>query len=271
MLLIYLMDQPEQLYHPMLVTVTVELVPHMHIVKSVQLQYLLLCSRKIFILGPSHHGASRCSLTLATTYKTPLYDLKIDAQVCQELIYTEKFNWLSMDKDEEEHSIEMQLPYIAKVMEGYQDSFTIIPILIGSLTPAEEAEYGKILAPYMANPQNLFVISSDFCHWGQRFRYTYYDKSYGPIYNSIKNLDQMGMDIIEKLTPSLFTEYLKKYENTICGRHPIGILLQTIQSIKNSGNAQRMTLKFLKYAQSSQCNNMNDSSVSYASASLVIE
>lgn len=32
-----------------------------------------------------------------------------------------------------------------------------------------------------------------------------------------------------------------------------------------------MNLKFLKYAQSSQCNNMNDSSVSYASASLVLE
>ena len=32
-----------------------------------------------------------------------------------------------------------------------------------------------------------------------------------------------------------------------------------------------MNLKFLKYAQSNQCNNMNDSSVSYASASLVLE
>lgn len=32
-----------------------------------------------------------------------------------------------------------------------------------------------------------------------------------------------------------------------------------------------MNLKFLKYVQSNQCNNMNDSSVSYASASLVLE
>lgn len=34
------------------------------------------------------------------------------------------------------------------------------------------------------------------------------------------------MSIIENLNPTEFTNYLKKYGNTICGRHPIGILLQ---------------------------------------------
>lgn len=73
----------------------------------------------------------------------------------------------------------------------FKDSFTIIPILVGSLSPDREALYGRLLAPYMADPQTLFVISSDFCHWGQRFRYTYYDRSCGPIHRSIQNLDKM--------------------------------------------------------------------------------
>lgn len=34
-----------------------------------------------------------------------------------------------------------------------------------------------------------------------------------------------GMAIIEQLDPMSFTNYLKKYRNTICGRHPIGVLL----------------------------------------------
>ena len=34
------------------------------------------------------------------------------------------------------------------------------------------------------------------------------------------------MDIIETLNPTMFTDYLKKYGNTICGRHPISVLLQ---------------------------------------------
>lgn len=33
------------------------------------------------------------------------------------------------------------------------------------------------------------------------------------------------MGIIEQLDPMSFTNYLKKYRNTICGRHPIGVLL----------------------------------------------
>lgn len=34
------------------------------------------------------------------------------------------------------------------------------------------------------------------------------------------------MDIIEHLNPQAFTDYLRKYSNTICGRHPIAVLLQ---------------------------------------------
>jgi hypothetical protein len=40
-----------------------------------------------------------------------------------------------------------------------------------------EARYGAILGPYLDDPANLFVISSDFCHWGKRFQFTFYDKS----------------------------------------------------------------------------------------------
>ena len=39
-----------------------------------------------------------------------------------------------------------------------------------------EAEYGRALAPYLADPSNLFIVSSDFCHWGDRFNFTFYDE-----------------------------------------------------------------------------------------------
>ncbi len=62
--------------------------------------------------------------------------------------------------------------------------------MVGGLTPEKELFYGEKLAKYLADPQNLFVISSDFCHWGERFRYTNYDESCGPIYKSIEVLDK---------------------------------------------------------------------------------
>lgn len=76
-------------------------------------------------------------------------------------------------------------------VDRYKDQFTIVPVLVGSLSPDREAAYGRIFARYLAEPQNLFIISSDFCHWGQRFRYTYYDRNWGQIYQSITRLDRM--------------------------------------------------------------------------------
>lgn len=227
--------------------------------------------KRVFILGPSHNvRLAGCALSTAAKYVTPLYDLTIDTQVYSELDATGQFERMDMDVDEEEHSIEMHLPYIAKVMADYRDNFTIVPVLVGSLTWEREAAYGRIFSRYLADPHNLFIISSDFCHWGHRFRYTFYDPAYGEIHQSIAKLDKMGMDLIETLNPSAFTDYLKKLGNTICGRHPIGVLLQSASHLMKAGE-HRISLKFLKYAQSSQCRNMNDSSVSYASASLIFE
>lgn len=99
---------------------------------------------------------------------------------------------MSIDADEDEHSIEMQLSFIAKVMESQgPNAFTIVPILVGSLSIEKEQLYGQILSKYLAEPGNVFVISSDFCHWGLRFSYQYYNKSWGQIYESIQQLDQM--------------------------------------------------------------------------------
>lgn len=42
----------------------------------------------------------------------------ISLLVYRDLEKTGEFVSLTLDKDEEEHSIEMQMPYIAKMMEG---------------------------------------------------------------------------------------------------------------------------------------------------------
>lgn len=75
------------------------------------------------------------------------------------------------------------------------------------------------------------------------------------------------MSIIENLDPEAFRRYLRKYNNTICGRYPIGIFLQCMSQLKESGYG--MTFKFLKYAQSNKCKEKYDSSVSYAAGSVV--
>ena len=67
--------------------------------------------------------------------------------------------------------------------------------------------------------------------------------------------------LIEARDPDAFRDYLRRTKNTICGRHPITVLLEALLA---AGAAAR--IDFVRYAQSSACATMEDSSVSYASA-----
>jgi len=228
--------------------------------------------KRIFILGPSHHvRLSGCAVTQCSIYETPLGDLTVDTAVTRQLAEEGIFEMMSLEADEDEHSIEMQLPYIAKVMEPARGNFTIVPIMVGSLSPSSEAKYGNFLAKYLEDPSNCFVISSDFCHWGSRFRYTSFDQSAGQIFQYIEALDKQGMELIERLDVPGFTSYLKKSGNTICGRHPIGVFLNMAATLRaNRINGTRMDLKFLSYSQSNQVTNPRESSVSYAAAAFLM-
>ena len=44
----------------------------------------------------------------------------------------------------------------------------------------------NITFAFVQDPSVCFVISSDFCHWGDRFHYTHYDSAAGEIHQSIK-------------------------------------------------------------------------------------
>uniref|UniRef100_A0A2P2KCZ6 Protein MEMO1 n=2 Tax=Rhizophora mucronata TaxID=61149 RepID=A0A2P2KCZ6_RHIMU len=220
---------------------------------------------RVFLLGPSHHYYTpKCALSIATVYKTPIGDLPIDLEVIKELKATGKFELMDLRVDEAEHSMEMHLPYLAKVFEGYP--VKVVPILVGAVSAENEAMYGKLLAKFIDDPTNFFSISSDFCHWGSRFNYMHYDKKHGAIHKSIEALDKMGMDIIETGDPDAFKQYLLEYDNTICGRHPISVFLHMIRNC-----SMRIRVKFLRYEQSSQCKTMRDSSVSYASAAAKVD
>ena len=222
--------------------------------------------QRVFLLGPSHNlYTPKCLLSTCVAYMTPLGGLAIDQEVYTALRGTGQFDYMQLKVDEREHSLEMHLPYIAHIMGDQK--YTLVPIMVGALSEEAEARYGELLAPYLADPANLFVISSDFCHWGERFGFKYHDGRHGEIYQSIEALDHEGMALIEAQDPAGFAQYLREYNNTICGRHPIAVLLNALKALTSvAPQAPAHSVKFVRYAQSSRCRRPDDSSVSYASA-----
>jgi len=222
--------------------------------------------RRIFVLGPSHRiYTTECHVSTASSYETPFGDVEVDTELTRKLLSMSCFSEIPEDADEDEHSIEMHIPFIDVAMRG-QAHYKIVPIMVGSLSDKDQKQYGQIFAPYLKDPENFFVISSDFCHWGSRFSFQWQDEKFGPIYKSIEWLDREGMKKIERGSSKDFVAYLKKYKNTICGRHPISVLLNALEQ---HDTASKFKIKFTKYSQSDRCKRVGDSSVSYASAVVI--
>ena len=204
---------------------------------------------------------------------------------------------MSQSVDEDEHSLEMHLPYIYKMLSKTHgndpSSFPpLIPIMVGNTSYATEGHLGRILAPYLSDPTTAFVISSDFAHWGLRFRYTNYRQpgsptvsltagsaskavsaSY-PIHAHIKAVDFECMGACESGLHAAWSESLEENGNTVCGRHPIGVMMAAVEVVrKQSGGGQERGnggFNFVRYERSGEVVKVSESSVSYASAFAVM-
>ena len=229
---------------------------------------------------------------------------------------------MSRSVDEDEHSIEMHLPYIHRLLQlRYPNTPTsqyppLVPIMVGSTSVATEQAFGALLAPYLADPSNAFIISSDFCHWGLRFQYTYYvpqapkpgptlplssdilphpgenldeveqhielvsagqslqrrdrvTRDQPAIHESISSFDIASMAAITTGSTETFLDIIQKTGNTVCGRHPIGVIMAALEHIDGQ-EGTKGKFHFIRYERSSDVFDVTDSSVSYVSAVAVL-
>ena len=216
-------------------------------------------------------------------------DIPLDTATIQTLRSTNQFQDMSSSTDSAEHSLEMHLPYIYHIFRGSHEQGNpppLVPILVGSTNPTVEKAFGALLAPHLADPTNVFIVSSDFCHWGSRFSYTYYlpsstsnpakglslrsrdDPKDPPIHESIARIDKLAMQGVESGRHDAFLATLRDTGNTVCGRHPIGVVMAAIEILKAEGKVgeDKGIFKFVRYERSSEVLDSSDSSVSYASA-----
>jgi AmmeMemoRadiSam system protein B len=161
----------------------------------------------------------------------------------------------------------LHLPFLVAAMRGRP--FTLVPIVVGALDAPAERAYGRLLAPYLTDPGNFFVVSTDFCHWGDRFAFAPVEAPppgapRRPIHAQIAELDREGMAAIEAVDAAAFAGYLRRTGNTICGRHPIGVLLAALEAAAAGGAPH--AVRFVRYDQSARVASARQSSVSYAAA-----
>jgi hypothetical protein len=155
--------------------------------------------RRVVLLGPSHRVAFHgLALSSARAFATPLGEIPLDRAGAEALAQLPHVRVLDA-AHEEEHSLEVQLPFLQEVL----GAFELLPIAAGDAAPAEVA---AVIEAAWGGPETVILVSSDLSH--------YFD------YDTARALDRAASAAIEALRPDRLDE------QSACGRVPVrGLLL----------------------------------------------
>jgi AmmeMemoRadiSam system protein B len=114
--------------------------------------------RRVILLGPTHRVAvDGLVLPDTDTFDTPLGRIQLDIEAMNTISKLPQVS-VSGEAHEQEHSLEVQLPFLQSVL----GNFTLLPLAVGMATAEEVAE---VLDAVWGGDETLIVISSDLSHY----------------------------------------------------------------------------------------------------------
>jgi len=114
--------------------------------------------KRVVLLGPVHRVPVRgLALPGVDAFATPLGEIELDHAAIA-LLAGMKQVVVSPAAHAQEHSLEVQLPFLQSVL----DDFKLVPLAVGDATPAEVAQVLDVL---WGGPETLIVVSSDLSHF----------------------------------------------------------------------------------------------------------
>ncbi len=151
--------------------------------------------KNIFLLGSSHRiSFSGASVYNLGNYITPLGKAFVNLEIANKLIdENDSFDFVR-SAHSEEHSLEVQLPFLQYAISN---DIHIIPIILGTQNSADCKQIANILKPYFT-PENLFIISTDFSHY--------------PAYDEAVTVDNLTAQAIISNDPDILLNRLKSNE-----------------------------------------------------------
>ncbi|MDP3838763.1 MAG: AmmeMemoRadiSam system protein B, partial [Methylococcales bacterium] len=174
--------------------------------------------KRVVIIGPSHHVAFKgLAISHVDSFTTPLGSVPVDEFALEGITHL-PFIYTIEQAHNQEHSLEVQLPFLQAVL----DDFSIIPIVAGDATPQQVSQVLELL---WGGSETLIVISSDLSHYHN--------------YATAQQLDQVTNKAIETL------HFEQLSYDSACGRVPVSGLLKLAQDkeltvknidLRNSGD-----------------------------------
>ncbi|MEM2175576.1 MAG: AmmeMemoRadiSam system protein B, partial [Candidatus Micrarchaeia archaeon] len=187
------------------------------------------------ILGPNHTGMGKLVAISREEWMTPLGKVGNDTEIGKIIEENSEFAEFDETAHFYEHSIEVQLPFLQKVVKDPK----AVEICIGMQT----IEIVEDISNSLKNIKKNFCIiaSSDFTHFESS--------------KDARKYDEKAMDYILNLDWEGFMEFAET--GSICGYGPIGILTKYAKE-------EKCKVKLLKYSNSGDVTGDYSSVVGYA-------
>jgi len=175
--------------------------------------------RQVVLLGPSHRVYLRgLALPGVDRFETPLGEIRLDTDMIQEMIDLFPQVQRSDRAHGEEHSLEVQLPFLQKILPEFQ----LVPFSVGDATQKEVAD---VIRHVWGEEETLIILSTDLSHFHS--------------YDQAVKRDARTAGYIESF------EGEKLVEHDACGRIPLRGLLHVAREkqmriqrfdLRNSGD-----------------------------------
>ena len=193
---------------------------------------------RVIILGFNHsasYGFDGAAIWTEGAWRTPLGDVAIDVDFAQQLLKTSTVFSADRSIHLDEHSLEVEVPFIQRVLPGVP----IVPISIGRPTLENARAIADALTIGLADhPKSLVVVSTDLSHYP---RYRDANRVDASSLQAVMSLDTLALEAwdeeaMSKRTPNLHT--------TMCGKGPVLVAMMLAANL----GAQQVNL--IKYANS---------------------
>lgn len=184
--------------------------------------------RCVILLGVNHRGiGARAALSPADFWRTPLGEVALDQEIGE--LLKGQLSFLETDERPhlQEHSIEVQLPFLQSAL----GEFTFLPVSLSYLSEGECRELGQAVARICeaensAGRKTILIASSDLSHY------------LSP--KETERIDRMALEHVLDLDPPGLLKTVEEEGISMCGMIPTAAFLF---AAKNLGARQARLLK----------------------------
>ena len=168
----------------------------------------------VVVVAPSHREAFRgVSVYGGRGYATPLGEVLVDAEKRERLLAELPLVRESSTGHREEHALEVQLPFLQVVIQG----FALLPLVMGEQSREIVSALGSALGRIFEGENVLLIASTDLSH--------YYPAE------TAEKIDRVAIDDIRAFRPDRLMDHLEDHAAEACGGGPAVAVMTALRML----------------------------------------